>query len=677
MKYSDFSMIRRALMGAAFLFCVGALFAEPAIKLSTDRESALYSKGESAKFTLEVTDNGERVTSGTVKVKFGVAGGKDLLNQEFDLAQANPVVFEGTLEEPGFLLATAIGISEAIKGKSARAGVAFDPLGIVSGNELPADFRSFWEEGRAMLADKLVKLEKLPAYSTAKYTSYSVTVEVLHGEHLYGFLTVPNQPGKYPVVVNIPGAGPGASKPSLEWADKGVISLIMNVHKFPVILGDADANARQYKERLAKVYYPKDQAGDRDRYHFRNVILGIDRVINEIAKRPDWDGKHLVMDGSSQGGGLSLILSGFNPHVTAAAANVPALCDHGAARFHRQAGWPNLAANNPKAAEVSAYYDVANFAPSIRCPVLVSAGFIDTTCSPASVYAAWNRIPEGNKTIFDMPRIGHSVSPGYMAKKGPWVNDQLGLSSASSDASQKAGVSPSAPATPSKGVEEKLAPSSAEGTRIEWLHRETFSDADWGDRWRVETEHSLVRIHSGGKGLEICNDPKNPQKTGGTTVWFSGDVPDHLAVRLRATNGPSLENNACNLNMILRATQADGAALIFGTRTGDYPELHREQNYIVTFTGGYKPGWSRVRRNPGFKLESEAEIRSEPGQTYELLYFFENGRLRTWINGKLVHDWTDSHPLPNGKLGLRTWHSDILIHSIDIGQILPAQIAKS
>ena len=40
---------------------------------------------------------------------------------------------------------------------------------------------------------------------------------------------------------------------------------------------------------------------------------------------PEWDRKHLVVYGSSQGGGSALILAGFNKHVTALAANVPAL----------------------------------------------------------------------------------------------------------------------------------------------------------------------------------------------------------------------------------------------------------------------------------------------------------------------------------------------------------------
>lgn len=43
----------------------------------------------------------------------------------------------------------------------------------------------------------------------------------------------------------------------------------------------------------------------------------------------------------------SLILAGFNPHVTAAAANVAALCDHGGGHLPCQPGWPNLTSIGP------------------------------------------------------------------------------------------------------------------------------------------------------------------------------------------------------------------------------------------------------------------------------------------------------------------------------------------
>ena len=52
------------------------------------------------------------------------------------------------------------------------------------------------------------------------------------------------------------------------------------------------------------------------------------------------------------------------------------------------------------------YFDGANFARGIKVPVLMSVGYIDTTCSPSSCYAAFNNLA-GEKTMYHMYRGGH------------------------------------------------------------------------------------------------------------------------------------------------------------------------------------------------------------------------------------------------------------------------------
>ena len=56
----------------------------------------------------------------------------------------------------------------------------------------------------------------------------------------------------------------------------------------------------------------------------------------------------------------------------------------------------------------------------------MSCGFIDTTCSPSSVYAAYNQL-KGSKTMVHVPQEGHTMSKIYGAQKGPFVLKHLGL----------------------------------------------------------------------------------------------------------------------------------------------------------------------------------------------------------------------------------------------------------
>jgi cephalosporin-C deacetylase-like acetyl esterase len=419
-----FEVMKKMLLGClAAALSVGALYAAPEITISPDRKMPVYQCGENAVFTVSVKNEGKPVEAGTFTVKMGVFGGQDLSVTPVDLSKGNPITVSGTLKEPGFILVTASGLSGA---KNALAGAGFEPEKIELGNPLPEDFMKFWEDGRAAIAGDTVHLEKLDKYSTEAYTSYAVTVDVLHGEKLYGFLAVPAGNGPFPAYVQVPGAGAGQHEPFTKWAERKVIALNMNVHKYPVALGDAKETKRLYEENAAKIRYPLDQADNRDKYHFRNVILGVDRMVNYVAAMPQWDKKHFVFDGSSQGGGMALIMAGLNKNITAAAANVPAICDHGGKKFNRQPGWPNIASKGEAAVKVSAYFDAGNFAKSITCPVFTSTGFIDTTCAPSSVYAAYNQI-KSPKMIFNMPTVGHTTVKEYSDRKNPWVEGQLGL----------------------------------------------------------------------------------------------------------------------------------------------------------------------------------------------------------------------------------------------------------
>ena len=77
------------------------------------------------------------------------------------------------------------------------------------------------------------------------------------------------------------------------------------------------------------------------------------------------------------------------------------MCDHTGPVAERSAGWPRLlkvddqGKTDPKHTEVARYFDAMNFAARIKCPTIVSVGFVDKVCAPTSVFAAYNNIPEG------------------------------------------------------------------------------------------------------------------------------------------------------------------------------------------------------------------------------------------------------------------------------------------
>jgi len=405
----------------------------PVVTVRTDRAEALYKCGEQASFRISVTEKGEPIAAGKVSISLTLDGGRVIEKKTLPLADATATV-AGTLTEPGFLRCT-VWYRKDGKRYVGYGGAGFEPERIKPTAVMPDDFDEFWEAGRAKLAAIPLDLQLtlLPDSSDDSQQSFKFSIANIDSTRCHGFLSVPKtHKPPFPAYVTVPGAGPGPSRPGASgWAAKGVLGLVVSVHAY-----DCGQPVEKIKECYAKLnekgIYSHHDAPDREKYYFRRAYLGIDRAITYLTSRPDFDGKHLVVSGSSQGGGSALILAGLNPHVTAAAANVPALCDHAGHLAERSPGWPRIVKGDTEEAKaqllkMSAYFDAVNFARKITCPTIVSVGFIDRTCCPSSVYSAYNVIA-APKRLFTDPLAGHQWNVGeFRPFLGKWVPARLGL----------------------------------------------------------------------------------------------------------------------------------------------------------------------------------------------------------------------------------------------------------
>ena len=137
------------------------------------------------------------------------------------------------------------------------------------------------------------------------------------------------------------------------------------------------------------------------------MYLRDSRAIDYIATRPDWDGKNIVVMGTSMGGHQSLVAAGLNPKVTAVIVNEPAGADSNGDLHGRRAGYPNWPSENPQVMETALYFDTVNFASRIRAPTLAAMGFIDTIVPPVGVWIAIDQIP-GAKEAIPMVESNHN-----------------------------------------------------------------------------------------------------------------------------------------------------------------------------------------------------------------------------------------------------------------------------
>jgi cephalosporin-C deacetylase-like acetyl esterase len=142
------------------------------------------------------------------------------------------------------------------------------------------------------------------------------------------------------------------------------------------------------------------------------------RALDYLQSRPDWDGKTIVIMGTSMGGQQSFVTAGLNPdRVTAMLVNVPAGADFSGDLHGSKRGYPNWPVDDPKVVETARYFDAVNFAPAIKAKSLVAFGFMDVTSPPFGILAAFNQI-QGAKEAAPMPDSDHNnISP---QAEGAW-----------------------------------------------------------------------------------------------------------------------------------------------------------------------------------------------------------------------------------------------------------------
>lgn len=399
------------------------------LDIRPDHPDGLYRCGEEARFDVHVRQGGQPVRAGRLELTLEPAGSPlAIAAQAFALPLEDGVVATicGTLSEPDFLYCRARWIPPDEQGKPLGEwlSVGFDPERIRARVRPPADLEAFWQktlaEARALPVD--VQLEPLDLFSNPRASFFRFSINTLHGQRVHGFLGVPTGEGPFPAAVFFPGAGPGWGRPiDVGLTCRGVLTLMLNVHPYPVA-SDSKAAIAQLKEYVASHQvqsYLDVGASAPDTFHFHGILAGFCRALDYLCTHAGWwDGRHLVFEGASQGGFLTLAMSGlYADKVTRALAGVPYLCDF--PRNHPDAA--------PATLHTMAYYDPANLAAWIRCPLQMSVAFADGSCPPATVFSAFHAAGAAQKQLRMEPRSAHGTTPERQAFGRPLLLRGLGL----------------------------------------------------------------------------------------------------------------------------------------------------------------------------------------------------------------------------------------------------------
>ncbi len=427
-------LLRKSLAFILLLCTLATAWAQPTVQpvqivITPNHDNWEYKAGEPATFSVQVLKFGVPQKGVKIFYQVGPERMQPLKSDSVLLKDGQFQTAGFTMKEPGFLRCI---VTATVDGKVYRnlTTAGYDITKIQPAVEKPVDFEKFWSANIAELS-KLpldAKFTLLPERSSSKTNAYHVSCQGYGGSRIYGMLAVPKAPGKYPAVLQVPGAGIRPYAPDLELADKGVIVFTIGIHGIPVNM-DPQVYTDLVNGGLKSYFY--FNLDDRDKNYYKRVYTNVVRANDLLVSLPEYDGKTLAVMGGSQGGALSVVTASLDKRVKYMAALYPALADLTGYLKGRAGGWPHMFSEghpwNPqseKAQTALAYYDVVNFARQVNIEGYYSWGFNDETCPPTSFYAAYNVVtsPKQANIFHD---TGHWTYPEQRLALTQWLLSKI------------------------------------------------------------------------------------------------------------------------------------------------------------------------------------------------------------------------------------------------------------
>ena len=267
--------------------------------------------------------------------------------------------------------------------------------------EEPADFDSFWQATLAEARKHPLNARfNLVDYSLATIEVFDVTFSGYGGQPIKGWLLLPKErKTKLQCMVQYLGYGGGRGMPIdwLLWSSVGYAHLVMDTR------GQGSAWRNGDTPDLFEASSPHHPGFmtlgilDPQMYYYRRVFTDAVRAVEVAQSHPAVDANRIAVIGGSQGGGISLAVSGFI-QVAAALPDVPFLCHfRRATTINESHPYEEIAryckVHRDKVETVFktlSYFDGVNFAVRAKAPALFSVGLMDEICPPSTVYAAYN-----------------------------------------------------------------------------------------------------------------------------------------------------------------------------------------------------------------------------------------------------------------------------------------------
>jgi len=299
----------------------------------------------------------------------------------------------------------------------------------------PYDFDAFWDSGKESLKKiaPQFKVTKDVQQSTKEKDVYLVEMHSWGNAVIRGWLTMPvKRPRHIPVKYRLPGYIV-TMKPTMDDDEFAVFNL--NVRGS----GNSKDAVKYYGQ------YNLYHIDSKEEYIYRGVYMDCIRGMDFISAYADFfkfDMDRVAVVGGSQGACLALALAGLDNRVKLVTAELPLYSDLRDAIKIGPTLYPEKKSpiwmlddyvrrthgyTEKKLFSIWDYYDPINFAPEVKCPVLLAVSLLDELCPPRCSYAMYNQLSSKKKETWVSPDLTHEVDDSYYQFQYYWIKETFVL----------------------------------------------------------------------------------------------------------------------------------------------------------------------------------------------------------------------------------------------------------
>ncbi|WP_307893295.1 acetylxylan esterase [Bacillus swezeyi] len=294
------------------------------------------------------------------------------------------------------------------------------------------DFKDFWNEALAELSEEKAEPHLEPHdYPADGVKVFWLTYRSIGGARIKGWYAVPDRKGPHPAIIKYHGYNAsydGDIHDIVNWALHGYAAFGM------LVRGQNSSEDTSVSPHGHVPGWMTKGILDPKTYYYRGVYLDAVRAVEVVSGFAEVDEKRIGVIGASQGGGLAIAVSALSDIPKASVSEFPYLSNFQRAidtaidqpyleinLFFRKNSSPDI---EQTALKTLTYFDIMNLAESVKAPVLMSIGLVDTITPPSTVFAAYNHL-NTDKDIKVYRYFGHEYIPAFQTEKLAFLKKYL------------------------------------------------------------------------------------------------------------------------------------------------------------------------------------------------------------------------------------------------------------